>query len=72
MRVCVYTGVCVGTGAGERILLKNKTKILKAQHILPLIWLSLCCCAWAFSGCSEWGPLFIVVPGLLIVVEHRL
>lgn len=41
MRVCVYTGVCVGTGAGERILLKNKTKILKAQHILPLIWLSL-------------------------------
>ena len=34
------------------------------------------CCMWAFSSCSEPGPLFISVPGLLIAVaslaEHRL
>ena len=34
------------------------------------------CCAWAFSGCGELGPLFIVVRGLPIAVaslveEHR-
>ena len=44
---------------------------------LYLAALGLCCCAWAFSSCSEWGLLFIVVRGLLIVVvslvvEHRL
>ena len=30
--------------------------------------LGLCCCAWAFSGCGEWGLLFIAVRGLLIAV----
>ena len=30
--------------------------------------LGLCCCAWAFSSCGEWGLLFIAVCGLLIVV----
>ena len=35
------------------------------------------CCAWAFSSCSEWGLLFVVVRGLLIevaslVAEHGL
>ena len=38
--------------------------------------LSLCCRSWAFSSCSERGPLFITVHGLLIAVaslaEHRL
>ena len=30
--------------------------------------LGLCCCAWAFSSCSEWGLLFVAVGGLLIMV----
>ena len=39
--------------------------------------LGLCCCAWAFSSCGEWGLLFVAVHGLLIVVaslaaEHGL
>ena len=39
--------------------------------------LGLRCCARTFSSCSEWGLLFVVVRGLLIVVaslvvEHRL
>ena len=39
--------------------------------------LSLRCCAWAFSSCSERGLLFIALHGLLIAVaslvaEHRL
>ena len=34
-------------------------------------------CAWAFSSCGKWGPLFIAVRGPLtiaasLVVEHRL
>ena len=44
---------------------------------LFLAVLGLRCCAWAFSSCSEWGLLFVVVRGLLIAVaslvaEHRL
>ena len=38
--------------------------------------LGLCCCARAFSSCSERGLLFVVVCGLLTavasLVEHRL
>ena len=30
--------------------------------------LGLCCHTWAFSSCSEWGPLFLAVRRLLIVV----
>ena len=30
--------------------------------------LGLCCCAWAFSSCSEQGLLFVAVCRLLIVV----
>ena len=30
--------------------------------------LGLCCCAWAFSSCSERGLLFIAACGLLIAV----
>ena len=44
---------------------------------LFLAVLGLCCCAWAFSSCSEWGRLFVAVRGLLIAVaslvaEHGL
>ena len=54
------------------------------QHLLFMdfyfiFWssLGLCCCMWAFSGCSEWGLLFIAVRRLLIAVaslvaEHGL
>ena len=45
--------------------------------ILILAVLGLRCCAQAFSSCSQWELLFIVVHGLLIVVaslvaEHEL
>ena len=45
--------------------------------ILFLAVLGLCCCAWAFSSCGEWGPLFIAVRWPLtvaasLVAEHRL
>ena len=44
---------------------------------LFLAALGLRCCVWAFSGCGEWGLLFIAVHGLLIVMaslvaEHGL
>ena len=44
---------------------------------LFLTVLGLHFCAWAFSSCGEWGPLFIAVRGPLtvaasLVVEHRL
>ena len=44
---------------------------------LFLAVLGLSFCVQAFSSCGEWGPLFIAVHGLLIVlaslvVEHRL
>ena len=35
---------------------------------LFLAVLGLCCCLWAFSSCREWGLLFVMVHGLLIVV----
>ena len=35
---------------------------------LFLAALGLCCCAWAFSSCSERELLFIEVHGLLIAV----
>ena len=44
---------------------------------LFLAALGLLCCAQAFSSCSKWGLLFVVVRGLLIAVaslvaEHGL
>ena len=44
---------------------------------LFLAALGLRCCAQAFSSCSEWGLLFVVVHGLLVAVaslvaEHGL
>ena len=32
-------------------------------YYLSLAALGLCCCAWAFSSCGEWGLLFVVVRG---------
>ena len=48
----------------------------KKIHLF-LAALGLRCCVWAFSSCSEWGLLFLVVRGLLIAVaslvaEHGL
>ena len=45
--------------------------------IYLLAALGLCCCARAFSSCSEQGLLFVAVYGLLLavaslVVEHQL
>ena len=44
---------------------------------LILAALGFCCCAWAFSSCSQRGLLFVAVRRLLIAVaslvaEHRL
>ena len=52
-------------------------KIFLLFFNLFLAVLGLHCCTWAFSSCGEWGLLFIVVHGLLMVVtslpaEHRL
>ena len=70
--------------------IKQKLPELKAEEIanphsyrdiylfiyLFLAALGLDCCAQAFSSCSEWGLLFIMVHGLIavasLVVEHRL
>ena len=38
---------------------------------LFLAVLGLLCCARAFSGCGEWGLLFVVVRRLLIVVASQ-
>ena len=38
---------------------------------LFLAALGLHCCVWAFSGCGEWGLLFVVVHGLVLVVASR-
>ena len=35
---------------------------------LFLATLGLCCCTWAFSGCSERGLLFVAARGLLTAV----
>ena len=43
----------------------------KKTESLKLIFLAasgLCCYTKAFSSCGEWGPLFVVVCGLLIEV----
>ena len=52
-------------------------QFLKIFWNLFLAVLGLCCCAWAFSSCSERGLLFVAVCRLLIVMaslvaEHRL
>ena len=47
--------------------------LLKINLFLAL--LGLPCLVWAFSICGEWGLLFFVLQGLIVVaslVEHRL
>ena len=44
------------------------TEILLLTYLF-LAALGLRCCMQAFSSCSEWGPLFVAVHGLLIVVS---
>ena len=57
---------------------KNNVVFFKKNYLfLFLDVLGLCCCAWAFPSCGERGLLFVVVPGLLVVVaslvaEHGL
>ena len=55
----------------------RKKFVFICLFILFLASLGLHCCMWAFSSCSEWGLLFVVVRGLLIAVaslvaEHGL
>ena len=55
----------------KKLAFKNKKNYLFSAP------LGLCCCAWAFSSCSEQGLLFTVVHSLLIRVasfalEHGL
>ena len=41
-------------------------------YLFILAVLGLRCCARAFSGCGEWGLLFVAVCGLLIAVASLL
>ena len=40
------------------------------MYVFIYLWtaLGLCCCMWAFSGCSEQGLLFVAVCRLLVAV----
>ena len=40
--------------------------VFVAVRGLSLVAVGLCCCAWAFSSCSERGLLFVAVRRLLI------
>ena len=58
----------------EYVVIGNDTVYVKK---LFLTVSSLCCFVWAFSRCSEWGLLFVVVYRLLVAVaflaaEHEL
>ena len=61
--------------AVQKLLFIFKNKFIYFIYLF-LAALGLCCCTRAFSGCSEWGLLFVVVRRLLVVaslvVEHRL
>ena len=51
------------------VLVRRVEKVkdpLILSHYLWLCWVH--CCMRAFSSCSGWGPLFIVVFGLLFMV----
>ena len=50
--------------------------LLKKIYFILAV-LGLCCCTWSSSGCSDWGPFFVMAHGLLIAVaslveDHRL
>ena len=52
-------------------LQKKGRCFLNFIYFLFLAALGLCCCAWAFCNCGEWGLLLVVVRGLLTVVASR-
>ena len=64
----------------DSLLLPFFLNFYKCMYVFIYLFmtaLSLRCCAQAFSSWGEWGPLFIAVSGLLIVVaslvaEHGL
>ena len=67
---------------GKAVFLKVHNVLLHSfkKFFLIIFFLAVLgfrCCTWAFSSCGEWGLLFVVVHGLLIVVaslviEHGL
>ena len=62
MQPCQYLNICIS--------------ILQFIYLF-LVALALCHLSWAFPRCGAWGPLFVVINGLLIVVaslvaEYRL
>ena len=86
---CLYTTVLVNrpslSNITKKLTLKKRNFFFKVSlffnlfilFYLLLSVLGLCCCARAFSSCSERGLLFVAVRRLLIVVaslveEHRL
>ena len=47
------------------------TSFFKKINLFIYLFLAesgLCCCAWAFSSCDEWGLLFVEARRLLIAV----
>ena len=50
------------------ILIKKKKKNFKKINLFILAAVGFCCCMQAFSSSGDWGLLFVVVHGLLIVV----
>ena len=74
--ICIHTCTNVYTVYIHIYLYRVFLKINKFIYLF-MAALGLRCCVWAFSSCSEWGLLFVVVCGLLIAVaslvaEHRL
>lgn len=58
-----------------------RVPIIPTLWLMPLLFLKIiylldalgiCCGVWAFSNCSEWGILFVVVCGLLIAAVSPL
>ena len=69
---------CIRLLKDRVLLLGMRTNFFKFLFIyLFLDVLGLCCCTQAFSSCSKWGLLLLVMQGFLIVMaslvlEHRL
>ena len=70
MSSCLYALACQGIIL-EKELLSLYYYFLNFYYYLFLVALGLCCCAWAFSSCSEQGLLFVAVHRLLIAVASR-
>ena len=62
-----YSSLYYTVGPCRLSILYIKFTFLKKFYLFIysfLAALGLCCCAWAFSSCSEWGLLFVAVHGL--------